>query len=74
MANIIMIDGEVIGYIYDLKTAKVVAAPNIEADHCPAFSNQGCTYYDSQCPYCGNTVECQNSEEASGRLRSTPAY
>ncbi len=74
MVNMIMIDGEVIGYIYDLKTAKVVAAPDVEADHCPAFSNQGCTYYDGRCPYCGNTLECQKSEEWSGQLRQMPTY
>ena len=61
MANMIVINGELIGYIYDLKTAKT--SPKYGTDRCPAFSGQGCSYYDGQCPYCGNTVECQSSEE-----------
>jgi hypothetical protein len=53
MTNEIIIDGVVIGYILDKKMA----------DTCRAFSSQGCSYYDGQCPYCGNTVECQRREE-----------
>jgi hypothetical protein len=59
MANEIMIDGVVIGYIFDMK---IKAKPNDAANLCPAFSRQECSYYDGQCPYCGNTVECQRRE------------
>ena len=80
MANEIMIDGVVIGYIYDKKMADILvenrlekseiifdinikAEPNDKAAQCPAFSSQGCSYYDGQCSYCGNTIECQRREE-----------
>jgi hypothetical protein len=79
MANEIMIDGVVIGYIYDNKMTDIPvkyrsekpesifamnnkARPLVKANLCPAFSGQECSYYDCQCPYCGNTVECQRGE------------
>jgi hypothetical protein len=80
MANEIMIDGVVIGYIHYKKMAdipvknrsekseriidmNITAGPNDKAAQCPAFSSQGCSYYDGQCSYCGNTIECQRREE-----------
>ena len=79
MANEIMIDGVVIGYISDKKMTDIPvkyqpenpdsifgvknrARPLDKANLCPAFSSQECSYYDGQCPYCGNTVECQRRE------------
>lgn len=69
-----MIDGEIIGYFFDMRPAKSFIMPEDETDMCPAYAGQACSYYDGQCPYCGNTIECQSREESDERRWLTPEY